>query len=233
MFPAKGSACHVAAQRDWPLTAVVEDDQANLNKLGHKIGSRGRRTHAALLSATRGLLDERPLSDIRPADVSAAAGISAPSFYTYFRGVDEVVLQLCAEAAEPYQSMPRHFDPDWSGDRAYGHARAYVLDVIAAWRTHGPVLRVETLMADEGHTEFAKARIGRLRRVHLAIERKIARARATGRHDPRLDPRLASYEAASMVDAVGAGLSLLQRGDTPLDSVIDTTALILVRIANG
>jgi AcrR family transcriptional regulator len=210
-----------------------EDGARPVNKLGHRIGRRGGRTREAILAATRRLLETHKLADLRPADIAREAGVSAPSFYTYFKGVDEPVLALCEAAAAPYQTLTPLFDADWSGERAFDQARAYVTAVVDIWAEHGPVLRIGSALADEGHEAFATERIRRLRRVHLAIERKIAQARATGLHDPRLDPRLASYEAASMVDAVAAGLHLLQRGETPLESVIDTTTLLFARVVTG
>jgi len=210
-----------------------EDGARPVNKLGHRIGRRGGRTREAILAATRRLLETHKLADLRPADIAREAGVSAPSFYTYFKTVDEPVLVLCEASGAPYQTLTPLFDADWSGERAFDQARAYVTAVVDIWAEHGPVLRIGAAMADEGHEAFATERIRRLRRVHLAIERKIAEARATGRHDPRLDPRLASYEAASMVDAVAASLRLLQRGDTPLDAVIDTTSLLFARVVTG
>ncbi|MFC0634600.1 TetR/AcrR family transcriptional regulator [Brevundimonas balnearis] len=213
--------------------AMGDTGERPVNKLGHRIGRRGGRTREALLAAARGLLETHKLADLRPADVARAAGVSAPSFYTYFKTVDEPVLALCEAAGAPYQGLAALFDADWSGERAFEQARAYVLAVVDIWAEHGPVLRIENALADEGHDAFARERIRRLRRVHLAIERRIAEARVNGRHDSRLDARLASYEAASMVDSVAAGLRLMQRGDTPLDDVVDTTALLFAKLVTG
>ncbi len=49
------------------------------NKLGHKIRTRGARTRRALLDALRRLLNSKHLGEIRPADVAAAARVSAPA----------------------------------------------------------------------------------------------------------------------------------------------------------
>ncbi|CAN5148209.1 hypothetical protein BH10PSE2_BH10PSE2_16060 [soil metagenome] len=205
----------------------------NINKLGHRIGPRGGRTRDAILGATRRLLDSRHLGEIRVADVATEAGLSPSNFYTYYKTVEEPVLALCEASAEDFQLLARHLDGDWSGENAFLSARAYVVDMLAFWRDHGPVLRIEHMLADKGETGFIDSRIKRLRRVHLAFERRIAQAHATGYHHKGLDPRLTSYEVASMVESMADGFELLKRGDTPADTVIDTTAHIVVKLVTG
>ncbi len=204
-----------------------------INKLGHRIGARGGRTRAAILAATRGLLDRQHLGEMRVADVALAAGISPSNFYTYFKTVEEPVLVLCEQAAVDFQPLSRHLEGDWSAETAFAAARAYVMDVLLVWRDHGPVLRIEHMLADKGQTGFVESRIRRLRRVHLTLERRIAVAHATGFHAPGLDPRLASYEVANLVESVAAGFELMRRGETPSESIIDTTAHIVVKLVTG
>jgi AcrR family transcriptional regulator len=204
-----------------------------LNKLGHRIGARGGRTRGAILEATRRLLDQRHLGEIRVADVAADAGLSPSNFYTYFKTVEEPVLLLCEAAAADFQPLSRHLEGDWSAENAFAAARAYVVDVLMIWRDHGPVLRIEHMLADKGEAGFVESRVRRLRRVHLAFERRIAVAHATGYHAPGLDPRLTSYEVANLVESVAAGFDLMRRGDTAPDAIIDTTAHIVVKLVTG
>jgi len=206
---------------------------ATTNKLGHRIGNRGGRTRTAILTATRRLLDRHHLGEIRVADVAAEAGLSPTNFYTYFKTVEEPVLALCELAAADFQPLARHLDGDWAGEQAFLSARAFVLDVLAFWTVHGPVLRIEHMLADKGEEGFAESRIKRLRRVHLAFERRIATAHATGYHAKGLDPRLTSYEVANLVESCAAGFDLMRRGDTPADAIIDTTAHIVVKLVTG
>ena len=207
--------------------------ERSLNKLGHRIGTRGGRTRDAILEATRRLLDRRHLGEIRVADVAAEAGLSPSNFYTYFKTVEEPVLLLCEAVATEFQPLARHLEGDWSAENAFGAARAYVVDVLAIWDRHGPVLRIEHMLADKGEAGFVESRVGRLRRVHLAFERRIAVAHATGYHAAGLDPRLTSYEVANLVESVAAGFELMRRGETPPEAIIDTTAHIVVKLVTG
>lgn len=152
------------------------------NKLGHKIGARGGRTRQAILDATQRLLNERHYGEIRVADLASAAGVSPSNFYTYFKAVEEPVLALCEVAAADFQGLAAHFQADWPGDKAFVIARAFILDVMAIWRSHGQVLRVEHMLADNGDAAFVESRVRRLRRLHLSIERRVAQAHASGLH---------------------------------------------------
>ena len=202
------------------------------NKLGHRIGARGGRTRQALLDAGSTLLKARHFGVVRTADVAQAAGVSPASFYTYFNAVEDVVLALCVAATEDCNALARHFQGDLSGERALAAARAYVDDTLALWRAHGHALRIEHMLADQGHPGFADSRIRRLRRLHLALERRIAEARAGGRQPEGLNPRLASYQVANMVESMADGFDLLLRADTA-EAVLDTTAHIVVRLTTG
>jgi AcrR family transcriptional regulator len=202
------------------------------NKLGHKIGTRGARTRRAILDALRELLNHKHLGEIRAADVALAASVSAPTFYTYFKSVEEGLLVLCEEAGGDFQRLAKHIHADWTGDRAFDAVRAYVLEVLALWGDHGPVLRVEHMLADKGEPDFAESRIKRMRRLHLALERRIAQAKANGYHPQGLSPRLTSYETANLVESVAAGFALMRRADTA-EAIVDTTAHIVVKLTTG
>ena len=205
---------------------------AETNKLGHRIGTRGGKTRQAILDATRGLLETRHYGEIRVADVAAAASVSPSNFYTYFKTVEEPILALAEEAAQDFSRLAAHLSSDWSGERAFEAARGLVLDMLELWREHGAALRVEHLLADRGEPAFAESRVRRLRRLHLAVERRMAQAQAGGLLPEGLSPRLASYELVSLMESVAAGFTLLRRADTP-EAIVDTTAHIVAKLATG
>lgn len=203
-----------------------------VNKLGHRIGARGGRTRTAILDALRALLAERHMGEIRIADLAQAADISAPTFYTYFDTLDEALLALCEEVASDWQGLAHHLEADWSGGQGLVHARALIMDMLALWARHGAIIRVEQMMADRGAPAFVEARVSRLRRLHLALERRIAQAAHAGLHPAGYDPRLASYEVANIAESAAASFNLLKRADSDR-AIIDTTAHILVRLITG
>jgi len=178
------------------------------------------------------LLSSRHLGEIRIADVAQAAGSSAPTFYTYFDTLDEALLALCDEVASDWQGLAQHVEADWTAGRGLDQARALITHMLALWERHGAIVRVEQMMADRGDPAFVEARIGRLRRLHLALERRIAQAANAGLHPVGYDPRLASYEVANIAESAAASFNLLKRADSD-QAIIDTTALILVRLITG
>ena len=149
---------------------------------------------------------------------------------------DEVLdierLALAEEAAADFSRLAAHLSSDWSGERAFEAARTLVVDMLDLWLTHGAALRVEHLLADRGEPAFAESRVRRLRRLHLAVERRMAQAQAGGLLPEGLSPRLASYELVSLMESVAAGFTLLRRADTP-DAIIDTTAHIVAKLTTG
>jgi AcrR family transcriptional regulator len=203
-----------------------------VNKLGHRIGARGGRTRSAILEALRGLLATRHLGEIRIADVAQSAGTSAPTFYTYFDTLDEALLALCDEVASDWQGLAHHVEADWSAGQGLTHARALITHMLDLWSRHGAIIRVEQMMADRGDPAFVEARVKRLRRLHLALERRIAQAASSGLHPDGYDPRLASYEVANIAESAAASFNLLKRADSDR-AIIETTALILVRLITG
>lgn len=202
------------------------------NMLGHRIGARGGRTRQALLDALRRLLETRRLDEIRPRDVAAEAGLSATNFYTYFKSLDDILAVLCEAPAADCASLAAHLDTDWSAERAFGAASELVQEVMALWDRHGPVLRLEHTLAEAGDPRFVESRISRLRRLHLALERRIAQAQAQGYHPAGLSPRLASYEIANLIESTARGFELLRRADTD-EAIVDTAAHIVVRLVTG
>ena len=88
------------------------------------------------------------------------------------------------------------------------------------------------MLADKGEPGFAESRIKRMRRLHLALERRIAQAKSNGAHPEGLSPRLTSYETANLVESVAAGFALMRRADTA-EAIVDTTAHIVVKLTTG
>ena len=158
-----------------PPPPHVRDDQQTGSQDRH-----ARRTHASRDPRRPARSAEPQASGRNPRGRRGDGGkVSAPTFYTYFKSVEEGLLILCEEAGEDFQRLAKHIHADWTGDRAFEAVRAYVLEVLALWNDHGPVLRVEHMLADKGEPEFAESRIRRQRRLHPALERRIARPRRT------------------------------------------------------
>ncbi len=59
----------------------------------------------AILATAESLLAHRPLGDISIEDLARAAGISRPSFYSYFSSKDEVVIELLGRVIDEVEGV--------------------------------------------------------------------------------------------------------------------------------
>lgn len=101
--------------------------------------SKGDLKEAAILDTAWQLLAERPMSSITIDDLAGGAGISRSSFYFYFTSRDAVIRAL-AERTTRELSMAV-LEPMRSGGPARDVIASVVANLLARWRTHGPVLR--------------------------------------------------------------------------------------------
>jgi AcrR family transcriptional regulator len=72
----------------------------------------------AILATAESLLADRILGDISIDDLSRGAGISRPSFYSYFSSKDEVVIELLARVIEEVDRALAGLSVEPSADRA-------------------------------------------------------------------------------------------------------------------
>lgn len=98
-----------------------------------------REVREAILTATRGLLDERRFDELSVADILTAAGVARGSFYFYFAGKHQVLAELTRravsrghEAAEPWLA---------SSDDPRETIRHGISEGAKLWRAEAPVLR--------------------------------------------------------------------------------------------
>lgn len=75
---------------------------------------RGRRTRAALVDAARYVFEQVGYLDARLSDITARAGCSTGTFYTYFRGKDEVMAAVLQQLEEDMLEASGH-RTGWNG----------------------------------------------------------------------------------------------------------------------
>jgi AcrR family transcriptional regulator len=121
--------------------------------------SSGDDRQRAILATAERLLAERSLSALSVDDLARGAGISRPTFYFYFAGKEDVLLELLdrmvAEVGERLAALPRiaESEPDrwWRGvlgvfvdvftahqavSRTLGEARATIPELGRVWSSH-------------------------------------------------------------------------------------------------
>jgi AcrR family transcriptional regulator len=63
---------------------------------GRLLSSKGQRTRAALITAASQIFEATPFGDVRLADITAKAGVSAGTFYTYFDSKEQIFREVSA-----------------------------------------------------------------------------------------------------------------------------------------
>ncbi|TDD65660.1 TetR/AcrR family transcriptional regulator [Actinomadura darangshiensis] len=122
-----------------------------------RLQSADRDLRVSILTATRGLLDERPFDQIAVADILTAAGISRGSFYFYFESKQDVLAELVRQAiAEGHAASESWLGRGPGEDDRRAATRRSIADGARLWAEQAPVLRaiVENWRTDPKLTEL-------------------------------------------------------------------------------
>jgi AcrR family transcriptional regulator len=110
--------------------APVDRPRGGIATGGRVLTDRGLRTRARLVDAARQIFAEVPFRQARLADITAAAGVSAGTFYTYFDDKEaifrEVANDVLAELSAAARRDPDNHDRDPIRDIAHA-SRQYFL----------------------------------------------------------------------------------------------------------
>lgn len=203
---------------------------ADLN--GRPLGERALARRRGILEATRELLAECGLRDLRVADIARAVGTSPATFYQYFADVENVVLHLAEEANEKLPELIELFDGEWRGADGERRSRAVVNFFMAHWDVHGPVLRVRNLAADEGDQRFMALRRAAMEPILDAMVALMGRSGAVDRN-PDIAPGSAALAMSAILDRLAAYHRVVDYGGVSAEELVTTSAQILRRTLTG
>ncbi|MBO3738689.1 TetR/AcrR family transcriptional regulator [Actinoplanes flavus] len=172
--------------------------------------TRGRRTHDALLTAGRQIIEEQGWAGFTPEAVTQAAGVSYGTFYTYFASKDDLLRKIVQAAADKMITASRV--PDTLHDPYARIVEANRLYLAAAGKA-AKVLR----MVEHGAylDDNLRSLLLEIREFYVGRgEEGIRRLQADGLADPDLDPRLTAIALGGMVEQVAVIINELRE---PLD----------------
>lgn len=161
------------------------------------LGSRGRRTRAALVQAGREAFEERGYDAVRVDDVCARAGVSHGTFYTYFGSREELFREVAATVVgEMFTASV--VGPAAPGD-PYARIEAANLLYLRAWAANSRLVRMlEQVAATD---ESFRGLLLELREVFVRRGAEgLRRLQEQGLADPSLDPRLTAVMLGGMVE---------------------------------
>ena len=88
---------------------------------GRRFTPRGLRTRARLVGAARQVFEKIPFRQARLTDITAAAGVAAGTFYTYFDSKEEIFREVADEVLLELSRAARRDPDNTEGDRDPRH----------------------------------------------------------------------------------------------------------------
>jgi AcrR family transcriptional regulator len=138
----------------------VETSAKRDQVVGPPTGPKATRTREILLATAKSIFLRKGYLETSIDEIAAAARVSRPTFYTYFRSKREVLEAIgltASEAAEPLFDALGALGPVWTTDDIADWVRSY----FAHQRAHGPWTLVwrEAVMVDRSLTEPSLANL--------------------------------------------------------------------------
>lgn len=159
----------------------VDGAVAGVSIRGRASATRSRRakselTRAKLCRATARLLEQKPLLELKVADITSLAAVAPSTFYIYFADIHEAALGALEAIAGETPDLESHVRSITPTTVQRG-IRLLLQDYLGFWESHYAILRMRNLAADEGDRRFREARARMLMPMVTAIGDKIAEFR--------------------------------------------------------
>ncbi|MBS44668.1 MAG: TetR family transcriptional regulator [Nocardioides sp.] len=187
--------------------------------------ARGIRTRESLVAAARRVFERDGYLDARLVDITAEAGCSVGTFYTYFDSKEEVFTAVIQATQDDmmHPGLPHVEDsPENTPQVVRASNRAYFEAYKRNARLMGLLEQVATI-----DPAFRELRLKRSRAFADRNARKIAVLQEQGYVDPTLDPSMAALAVTSMISRMGYSVYVLGQ-PWEFEALVDTaTALWL------
>lgn len=172
--------------------------RASVGSLPHS--ERGRRTRRQLLVAAREIFERDGFLDARVTDISAAAGASHGSFYTYFESKTDIFRNLCAQEMDALYVGTGGGDPDGDEPDAIARIDRSNRRFVDIYKRNAALLGLfeQVTAYDE---EVRKLRMAVRERAVSRIERSILQLQESGLADRDLDPFHTAGALVTMVNS--------------------------------
>lgn len=200
------------------------------NKTGRVLGNKGAETRAQLIEAARRLMLTRSPFGINAAAIAKEAGVSGPTFYVYFDGVEDILYVLCDSIADDTLDLfaddsilrvPGRLDDD-----ALALIRAYG-DI---WIRHGPVLLYRNLEGDRGNTRFSLLLTKTALPILRGLTDRIVEASRGGENLSRSEANAEAVVMIAAMDRVAAALHVYPEQSLMPDVLQRAQARVLARM---
>ena len=122
------------------------------------------------------MLEQKPLLELKVADITNASAVAPSTFYIYFADIHEAALGALETVARDRPDLESRVQAIGQGDTRR-RVRLVLNDYLAFWDDHYAILRMRNLAADEGDRRFRDVRATMLMPMIEAIAAKITEFR--------------------------------------------------------
>lgn len=201
------------------------------NKRGQAIGSKGDRSRQRIMDAALKVLKTKKVWEVSVSDICATCKIAPSNLYTYFSGVEEVVLELAQRVAARQPPLPEVLQGSWDGREGLTRARQFVEAQFRYWDEYRPLLKVVELLADVGNKAFNEVRASRLLPVYAAMRPLVEQAHREGLLHKKIDAGIAVISAMGLIESAAMHAPMIvQFGHRHDDLIESQTRLLLLHL---
>ena len=204
-----------------------------IDQSGRPLGPRALQTRQRLLDATRELLAQRSVREIRVVEIARTCQTSPATFYQYFRDVEEAILRLVEQAAEEMPAIIELIEGPWQGAKGLDTARAIADAFVRHWDTHAPVLRVRNLKAEEGDRAFRRVRLAALSPVVERLAKKIEEFQKAGRVSAEISAWAAASSLIAMLERMSSYHGSFEKAGVTREKLVETCARLIHQTVTG
>ncbi|MFT3754461.1 MAG: TetR family transcriptional regulator [Pseudoxanthomonas sp.] len=204
------------------------------NKRGQVIGDKGERSRDRLMDGALEVLRRKNIWEVGVIDICAACKVAPSNLYTYFNGVEDVVIALAErEMRQQPDLLGMLSKGPWEGRQAIATARKFVEVCFDFWNRNRPILKTVELLADEGDARFSDIRAKRLLPIYAGMRPLIVKAQRAGLLHKKLDPNIAAICAIGLIESAGMHIPLIVAFDNKLEDLVETQARLLLLHLTG
>ena len=183
------------------------------------VSARGARTRGGLVRAAREVFERDGFLEARITDITAAAGVAAGSFYTYFTSKEDAFAAVMSEIEE--EMLHPRLEPVHDREDPVAVIEASNRAYLVAYRRNAKLMGLMEQVAgiDPAFREQ------RLRRARAFMKRNavaIRRLQADGYADPELDADLAAEALSAMVSRMAYFRYVLNLGNASQAALVQT-----------
>lgn len=203
------------------------------NKKGQQLGTKGDRSRQRIIDGVSELLKTRNVWEVSVIDICNTCEIAPSNLYTYFKGVEEVLLALSHEVVEKRPPLEHLAQGSWRGRAGLMRARRFVNEVFDYWDAYRPVLKVIELYGDLDNEAFSQLRASRLMPIYEALQPIVLEAQKEGRLSEKMDEGVVVISAYGLIEAAAMHVPQIVNAGYKYNNLRETHARILMQHLTG